>query len=133
MHKRYTVLLVQVWGKLAKRAHGRACGRAHSEACSGHNDHNDSSNRSEHNDQAPHFHRETVIPVPPQDETGTSHIHPPLVRVTLAARHPNLAWQQKVAPAPTAWHGTSLQSRRLQWRLRGCKGHCAMHSPAPLM
>ena len=44
--------------------------------------------------------REVVIPMPLREDLGTAHLDPPLARVTLAARQPEPAWQQRVTPRP---------------------------------
>ena len=41
---------------------------------------------------------EVVIPMPSREDLGTAHLDPPVARVNLAAKHPGVAWQQKVAP-----------------------------------
>ena len=38
--------------------------------------------------------------MPSREDLGTAHLDPPLARVTLAARQPEHAWQQRVAPGP---------------------------------
>ena len=38
--------------------------------------------------------------MPSREDLGTAHLDPPLARVTLAARQPDLAWKQRAAPGP---------------------------------
>ena len=55
---------------------------------------------SEASTAAVHVAREVVVPMPSRDELGDAHTDPPLDRVTLAARQPDLAWTQQVPPGP---------------------------------
>ena len=47
--------------------------------------------------------RKVVIPMPWREDFGTAQLDHPLARVTLAARQPQPAWQQKVARSPARW------------------------------
>ena len=38
--------------------------------------------------------------MPSREDLGTAHLDPPLARVTLVARQPDPAWQQRVVPGP---------------------------------
>ena len=44
--------------------------------------------------------RKVVVSMPSRKDLGTSHLDPPLAQVTLAARRPDPAWTQRVAPGP---------------------------------
>ena len=82
-------------------------------------DHSEASSSAEH---APW---EVVVPMPSCEDLGTAHTEPPLDRVTLAPRQPDLARTQKVPPGPDGWQrhlsalwDTVLESRGVQGTLR---------------
>ena len=80
-----------------------------------------------------HLAREVVVPMPSRDELGDAHTDPPLDRVTLAARQPDPAWTQQVAP------GFDGQQRHLStaWDMvlesRGVQGNFRISFPCPIV
>ena len=82
---------------------------------------------------AGHVAREVVVPMPSRDELGDAHTDPPVDRVTLAARQPDLAWTQQVPP------GSDGGQRHLSavWDMvlesRGVQGTFRISFPCPIV
>ena len=79
-----------------------------------------------------HVAREVVVPQPSRDELGDAHNNPPLDRVTLAARQPDLAWTQQVPPGPDGRQRHLSAVWDVELESPGCRAPSASPSPAPL-
>ena len=109
---------MQVPGEEREPAHGTGGGRAPSEAAS---ERNEASARSERTAEVRSeassgagcgqgAGRAVIVPMPSREDLGTTHLDPPLARVTPAARQPDPARQQRVAPGPDGRqrHGSAV-------------------------
>ena len=59
-----------------------------------------------------------IVFMPSRDDLGIAHLDPPLARLTLAARQPESAWQQRVVPGPEG-RQQPLPCGSWPWRPRG--------------
>ena len=73
--------------------------------------------------------------MPSHEDLGTTHLDPPLARVTLAAGQLELAWQHRVAPGPGGRQKHVLAVWELAVEAQGVQGnlHIPFPFPCPLL
>ena len=76
--------------------------------------------------------REVVIPMPSREDLGTAHLDPLVARVTLAAKQPEPAWQQKLATPPPPRRAAEASSSRVGAGRRDIGGASRPPHPLPL-
>ena len=132
---------VHVTGEESEQGKGSGAGRAPSEARSERSEGSarsgrNAGGRSEASSGAGRGQgavRQVVIPMPSREDLGTAHLDPPPAQVTLAARQPEAAWQQRVAPGPDGrqWH--LLAVWELAVEAQGVRANLCIPFPCPLV
>ena len=71
--------------------------------------------------------------MPSREDWGTTHLDPLVARVTLAARHLEFAWQQRVAPGPDGRRRHLPVVWELAVEAHGVQAHLRIPFPCPLV
>ena len=92
-----------------------------------------SGRHSEASSGAGHAAREVVVCMPSREDLGTDHLDPPLQRVTLAPRQPELAWTQSMPPGPDGRQQHISAVWDMDLESRGMPGIRRISFPCPIV
>ena len=74
-----------------------------------------------------------IVPMPSREDLATAHVDRPLARVTRAARQPDPAWTQRVAPGPDGRQRHLSAVGDLALAALGVQAHLRISFPFPLV